>query len=60
MDKISALEEQIKALNAKSFTTTNGSYGTKDYQTLELFDNSGHHIIKASDLMPCPRRPPKK
>lgn len=31
MDKISALEEQIKALNAKSFTTTNGSYGTKDY-----------------------------
>ena len=31
MDKISALEEQIKALNAKSFTTTNGGYGTKDY-----------------------------
>lgn len=59
-DKISALQEQIAALQAKSFSTTNGDYGTKDFRTLELFDNTAHNIIKASDLMPCPRRPPKK
>jgi hypothetical protein len=54
------LEEQIKALQAKSFTTTNSGYGTKDFRTLELFDNTSNNIIKAADLMPCPRRPPKK
>lgn len=59
-EKISSLEEQIKALQAKSFTTTNSGYGTKDYRTLELFDNTSNNIIKAADLMPCPRRPPKK
>ena len=58
-EKISALEEQIKALNAKTMTTSNGGYGTKDYRTLELFDNTVNNIVKAEDLMPCPRRPKK-
>ena len=58
--KISALEEQITALNQKKFTTTNSGYGTKDFRTLEAFDNTKHDIHRSEDLMPCPRRPPKK
>lgn len=59
-EKIAALEEQIRALNSKKFTTTNGMYGTKDFRTLEVFDTTTHNIVKHEDLMPCPRRPPKK
>lgn len=46
-------------MNSKRFTTTNASYGTKDFKTLELFDNTVNNVCKAADLMPCPRRPPK-
>jgi hypothetical protein len=49
----------MKTMNAKRFTTSNAGYGTKDYKTLELFDNTVNNIVKAADLMPCPRRPPK-
>jgi hypothetical protein len=59
-EKIHALEEQIAALNSKKFTTTNSGYGTKDFRTLEKFDNTKHNIMRSEDLMPCPRRPPKK
>lgn len=58
-EKIASLEQQIAALNAKTLTTTNGTYGTKDFRSLELFDNTAHNIVKAEDLMPCPRRPKK-
>lgn len=50
----------MSKMNSKVFTTTNAAYGTKEYKTLELFDTTGAHIVKAADLMPCPRRPPKK
>lgn len=39
-------------------TTTSMAYGNQ--KTLEQFDNTSNNIVKNPDLMPCPRRPPKK
>ena len=55
-EKIAQYEAELKTLKAKSFTTTNGGYGTKDYKTLEAFENNVFNIQKNPDLMPCPRR----
>ena len=49
----------MKKNKAKSMTTTNQGYGDKN-KTLEIFVNSTNNIVKSTDLMPCPRRPPKK
>ena len=59
-EKISAMEAELKQSKGASFTTSNGRIGLKGAQNLEMFDNKSHNIVKNADLMPCPRRPPKK
>ena len=61
-EKIAALEEELKSINAKSMTTTAGGYGTKpkSISNMEMFSMTHNNIQKDPDLMPCPRRPPKK
>ena len=62
LEKIAALEEQLKKNGGKAMTTTSGGYGTKPVavQDLEMFSMKHNNIQKDPDLMPCPRRPPKK
>ena len=61
-EKITALEEEVKKLNAKTMTTTANNYGMqpKAVKDLEMFSMKHNNIQKDPDLMPCPRRPPKK
>ena len=61
-EKIAALEAELAKLNAKSMTTTAGSYGrcAAAETPLEMFPTAVHNIKKNEDLMPCPRRPPGK
>ena len=61
-EKIAALEEECLKLKAKSMTTTSGNYGMKPkaVKDLEMFSMKHNNIQKDPDLMPCPRRPPKK
>ena len=61
-EKIAALEAEVTALGTKSMTTTSGNYGTqpKAVKDLEMFSMKHNNIQKDPDLMPCPRRPPKK
>ena len=61
-EKIAALEEEVKKLNTKSMTTTAGSYGLQPQvvKNMEMFSMKHNNIQKDPDLMPCPRRPPKK
>ncbi len=57
-DQIRKLEEQLQQMSAKSFTKSNDSYGCGP--TLEQFSMAHLNRTKNPDLMPCPRRPPKK
>ena len=61
-EKIAELEAQCKAMSAKSMTRTSDAYGNKpkNVANLEMFSMSHNNIQKDPDLMPCPRRPPKK
>merc|ERR1712151_1482759 len=61
-EKIAALEAEVKKLGSKSMTTTSNGYGTqpKAVKDLEMFSMKHNNIQKDPDLMPCPRRPPKK
>ena len=59
-EKIAAMEEELKQSKGASFTTSSRRIGLKGAQNLEMFDNKSHNIVKNADLMPCPRRPPKK
>ena len=61
-EKIAALEAEIKACGGKAMTTSSGCYGTKPVavKDLEMFSMKHNNIQKDPDLMPCPRRPPKK
>ena len=61
-EKIAALEEEVKKLNAKTMTTTANNYGMqpKAVKDPEMFSMKHNNIQKDPDLMPCPRRPPKK
>ena len=61
-EKIAALEEEVKKMSSKSMTTTSSKYGTKPKAVadLEMFSMKHNNIQKDPDLMPCPRRPPKK
>lgn len=45
-------------MKAKSYTKTSDVYGNGD--TLEQFSMKHLNRTKNADLMPCPRRPPKK
>lgn len=57
-EQIRKLEEQLAAMTAKSFSKTNDAYGNG--ATLEAFSMKHLNRTKNPDLMPCPRRPPKK
>ena len=61
-EKIAALEEEVKSLSSKTMTTTAGQYGMqpKAVKNMEMFSMKHNNIQKDPDLMPCPRRPPKK
>jgi hypothetical protein len=58
-ERLAELEEQLRSNKAKYMTTSNQSYGEQKVR-LEVFSNSVNNIVKSGDLMPCPRRPPKK
>ena len=57
-EQIRQLEEKLMEQKAKSFTKTSSAYGNGD--TLEMFSMKHLNRTKNADLMPCPRRPPKK
>jgi hypothetical protein len=57
-EQIRKLEEELEAMKAKTFTKTSDAYGNGD--TLEQFSMKHLNRTKNPDLMPCPRRPPKK
>ena len=61
-EKIMQLEEEIKKCGGKAMTTTAGGYGMNPQavKDLEMFSMKHNNIQKDPDLMPCPRRPPKK
>ena len=59
-ERISALEAELNALNARKMTTTAQSYGIRREGPLEVFQTDVNNIKKNPDLMPCPRRPPAK
>ena len=61
-EQIAKLEAEVKKLGTKSMTTSNNGYGTqpKAVKDLEMFSMKHNNIQKDPDLMPCPRRPPKK
>jgi len=52
------MEEDLQVMKAKSFTRTSDAYGNGP--TLEQFSMKHLNRTKNPDLMPCPRRPPKK
>ena len=57
-EQIRLKEDELNQMTAKTFTKTSTAYGKGD--TLEQF--SMKHLNRSTnlDLMPCPRRPPKK
>ena len=57
-DVIRKLEEEVMRSKAKSMSKTSDAYGNG--QTLEMFSMAHLNRTKNPDLMPCPRRPPKK
>ena len=57
-DVIRKLEEEVMMSKAKSMSKTSDAYGNG--QTLEMFSMAHLNRTKNPDLMPCPRRPPKK
>ena len=57
-EQIKKLEEDMVGLNAKTMTRSSDSYGNGS--TLEMFSMNNLNRTKNIDLMPCPRRPPKK
>ena len=57
-EQIRKLEEQIMASKSKTFTQSSSAYGAGG--TLEMFSMAHLNRTKNPDLMPCPRRPPKK
>ena len=61
-EKILQLQEEIKECGGKAMTTTAGGYGMRPQAVpdLEMFSMKHNNIQKDPDLMPCPRRPPKK
>lgn len=58
-ERLAELEEQLRNNKAKFMTTSNQNYGEQK-AGLEVFNNSVNNIVKSGELMPCPRRPPKK
>ena len=57
-EQIRRLEEQIQNSKAKSMSKTSDAYGNG--ATLEMFSMAHLNRTKNPELMPCPRRPPKK
>ena len=57
-EQIRRLEEQLMEQKATAFSKTSSAYGAGD--TLEMFSMKHLNRTKNPDLMPCPRRPPKK
>ncbi len=57
-EQIRKLEEEIQMSKAKTMSKTSDAYGNG--QTLEMFSMAHLNRTKNPDLMPCPRRPPKK
>lgn len=57
-EQIRKLEEELEAINAKKYSRTSDAYGKGT--NLEAYPMKHLNIRKNPDLMPCPRRPPKK
>jgi hypothetical protein len=57
-EQIRKLEEELKQLDAKKYSKTSDAYGSGN--NLEAYPLKHLNIQKNPDLMPCPRRPPKK
>lgn len=57
-EQIRKLEEELDALKVKQYSKTSDTYGKGN--NLEEFSMSHLNRRKDKDLMPCPRRPPKK
>lgn len=57
-EQIRKLEEELNSLNVKTFSRTNESYGKGN--NLEAYPMKHLNKKNDKDLMPCPRRPPKK
>ena len=57
-EQVMKLESELKNLDAPSYTQTNRTYGKGS--NLEAYPMTHLNIKKSPDLMPCPRRPPKK
>lgn len=58
-EKIKAMEEELRASKAKAFTTTSMAYGGEG-SSLEKFFDKKYNKLKAKDIKPADRRPPKK
>uniref|UniRef100_A0A7S3CRH8 Uncharacterized protein n=1 Tax=Strombidium rassoulzadegani TaxID=1082188 RepID=A0A7S3CRH8_9SPIT len=56
--RIQELEEKYKEMQAREYVTASQDIGRG--RTLEMFPMKHLNIQKNPDLMPCPRRPPKK
>ncbi|CDW79728.1 UNKNOWN [Stylonychia lemnae] len=57
-EQIRKLEEELSSLKVKTFSKTNDSYGKGN--NLEAYPMKHLNKKTDQDLMPCPRRPPKK
>lgn len=57
-EQIRKLEEELEALKVKQYSKTSDTYGKGN--NLEEFSMKHLNRRKDKDLMPCPRRPPKK
>ena len=57
-EQIRKLQEDLEQLKAKKYSKTSDAYGQG--KTLEAFPMKHLNIRKNPELMPCPRRPPKK
>jgi hypothetical protein len=52
------LEEELDALKVKTYSKTSSAYGAG--KNLEAYSMSHLNRRKNEELMPCPRKPPKK
>ncbi len=57
-EQIRKLEEELEELKVKQYSKTSDAYGKGN--NLEAYSMKHLNRTKNADLMPCPRRPPKK
>merc|ERR1711959_837494 len=57
-ERLEELQAKFNEMKSRDFVTASQSVGRG--ANLEQFSMNQYNIQKAPDLMPCPRRPPKK